>query len=71
MSSRSPDAAVPLAGALTPVGEQMRDALKALSDAVCAYGALDVEDVESAEWDAVLAADKEARAALAKAGMQS
>lgn len=50
--------------ALTPIGEELLDALRTLSNAVDAYASLDFEDVESAEWDAVLVANRAAQLLL-------
>lgn len=47
--------------------KEVVDALQTLSDAVDAYGKLDCEDIHSAEWDALLAADRAARKVLQKA----
>lgn len=44
--------------------KRLREALQDLSDAVVAYGKLDCEDIHSAEWDALLEADRHARKVL-------
>lgn len=47
-------------------GDELVAALRELSTAVIEYGRTDMADAAEAEWDRVLAADKAARAALAK-----